>query len=152
MKILVFSDSHGSFSYIYKNVEKEKDVDMIIHAGDIQRDVDDILMTWQNIPCVYVLGNNDFNVFNTPYDRVFEIAQKRIFLTHGHNYGVKSSLARLEATAKSSGAQICVFGHTHTAHLEQKDGLWFLNPGPAHRSYGVIEIANGNIEIEIKEA
>jgi len=84
MKALVLSDSHGSFQSIMNAVESEKDISLIIFAGDIQRDADDIAAAYPDIPFEYVLGNNDWYVNDVPYDRLFEFSGKRIFLTHGH--------------------------------------------------------------------
>ena len=39
----------------------------------------------------------------------------KIFFTHGHKWGVKYSTDRLFYKAKEIGAQIALFGHTHTA-------------------------------------
>ena len=80
MKALVLSDSHGSFQSIMNAVESEKDISLIIFAGDIQRDADDIAAAYPDIPFEYVLGNNDWYVNDVPYDRLFEFSGKRIFL------------------------------------------------------------------------
>ena len=151
MKILVLSDSHNSFSSILRAMENEQNTDMIIHAGDVHRDVEDIMMMWPTLPCVYVLGNNDFFIHDVPNQRFFEVNGKKIFLTHGHLYGVKSSVARVEHEARKLNTDICIFGHTHSRFLEKKDGLWILNPGSATRSYGIIQIEQGIIDIEIKD-
>ena len=92
MKALVLSDSHGSFQSIMNAVESEKDISLIIFAGDIQRDADDIAAAYPDIPFEYVLGNNDWYVNDVPYDRLFEFSGKRIFLTHGHRYNVKRNV------------------------------------------------------------
>ncbi len=151
MKALILSDSHRDFSSILRAMEQEKNITHIIHAGDVQKDVDDIIALWQELPCISVLGNNDFNVWGEPTQREFILEGKQILLTHGHLYRVKSSLAPLQREARSVQADICIFGHTHQPFLEQRDGIWFLNPGPAHRSYATIEIANNNIDIQLKK-
>ena len=151
MKAIVLSDSHHDFNSIIHVIENESHIDLLIHAGDVQRDVDDIQAAWPNIPCAYVVGNNDFFVRDVPTQRIFTFAGKKIFLTHGHLFGVKSSLSRLEKAAVECHADICIFGHTHLKHLEKKDGLWILNPGSSCRSYAVIEIKENNINIKIKE-
>lgn len=150
MKALIFSDSHGDFFDMQRIIDETDNVDLIIHAGDVQRDVDDITDMYPNIPCAYVLGNNDFSVWGVPFDRVFEFGGKRIFLTHGHNYTVKLSPRRVVAEAKKVGADICIFGHTHTPYLDKGD-MWVVNPGSARRHYAILEIKDGVIEIEIKE-
>ena len=150
MKALILSDSHRSFSSIRKAVEQNPDINQIIFAGDVNRDAEDIMCLYPEIPCAYVLGNNDFSVWDVPFDRVFELGGKRIFLTHGHKYGVKASTARLKAEAKKCGADICIFGHTHEKHLSN-DGIWMINPGSAVRSYAILTIQNGKISVEHKE-
>lgn len=151
MKALVLSDSHRDFGGIMRAMENESDVDLIIHAGDVQRDVDDIMAAWSNIPCAYVLGNNDFFVHDVPDRRVFGFGGKRIFLTHGHMYSVKLSLDRLIRAAKDAEADICIFGHTHVSHIEKSGNLLVLNPGSSRRSYAVLEVNNGEVKAEIKK-
>lgn len=151
MKAIVLSDSHKDFSAILRAMEREKDIDYIIHAGDVHRDVEDIEAMWRQIPCISVLGNNDFGVWDVPTRREFTLGNKKFLLTHGHLYGVKGSLSRLWQEATKADADICIFGHTHVAHLDEKNGIRMLNPGAAHRSYAVIEINGDSIAIEIKE-
>ena len=71
----------------------------------------------------------------------------RIFMTHGHIYGVKRDLTALTGAAKDAGAQLALFGHTHIQHMEERDGLTLLNPGAAGRfgrsGYAVVEIKDG---------
>lgn len=150
MKALILSDSHRDFGSIMRAVENERNADLIIHAGDVHKDVEDILMAWPNIPCVYVIGNNDFFVHDVPEKRLFTFGGKRIFLTHGHLYGVKISLDRLERTAKAINADICIYGHTHTSYLKQHGNLLVINPGCSRKSYAVLEINNGEVSAEIK--
>ena len=109
MKAIVLSDSHKNFNSIRRAIEKEADINLIIHAGDVQRDVDDILDAWPELPCEFVLGNNDFNVFNVPTQRVFVFGGKKIFLTHGHLYGVRNSTFRLVQEAKKTSCRYLYF-------------------------------------------
>lgn len=150
MKALIISDSHKDFKSIQTAVDNNSDISLIIHAGDVQQDVEDILCVYPNIPCAYVLGNNDFNIWGVPYDRFFEFCGKKIFLTHGHNYGVKLSNAAVIKEAKNRGADVCIFGHTHSRFL-QNDGLLVVNPGPSYRGYAVLSIENGEIKVEFKD-
>ncbi len=151
MKAIIFSDSHKSFGAMLRAMEKEAPVDWIIHAGDVHRDVEDLEIMYPRIPLAYVLGNNDFFVHDVPHDRLFELGGIKIFLTHGHNYGVKYSLAKLLKKADEADADIAIFGHTHRAHCEKCGKVTLFNPGAATRSYGVLEINNGEFNLEIKE-
>lgn len=151
MKALILSDSHRCFAGIRNAVEENPDINLIIHAGDVQRDVDEIMETYPQIPCAYVLGNNDYFVHDVPFERIFEFGGKRIFLTHGHKYSVKISTSRVTEAAKHSGADICIFGHTHEQHLSN-NGIWLINPGSAARGYALLTIKNGEISAELKNA
>ena len=54
---------------------------------------------------------------------------RKVFLTHGHLYGVKTNLNELEKKAREENADICIFGHTHREYLVEKDGTVYVNPG-----------------------
>ena len=151
MKVLIFSDSHKNLGAMTKVVEKEAPVDWIIHAGDVCCDVEDLEIMYPRIPIAYVAGNNDYFVRDVPTDRFFELGGVKIFLTHGHNYGVKYSYAKLLKKATELGADIAVFGHTHQAHCEKIGNVTLFNPGAAPRSYGVLEINNGEFNSEIRK-
>ncbi len=152
MKALVLSDSHGGFNNLVKAVENENDISMIIFAGDVQKDVDKLIKAYPQIPVAYVLGNNDWFVHDVPFEITFTFAGKRVFLTHGHKYNVKSGLYSLLMKSKEVNADICIFGHTHTAYNETTDGVLMLNPGTAWLSYAVLEVdSSGKISAEIKK-
>lgn len=151
MKALIFSDSHGSFQSIFDAVTYEQSADMIIFAGDVQHDADDILRSFPDTPVEYVLGNNDWLVRGVPNDRVFNFGGKCIFLTHGHMYGVKQSLYKLRQKARDFEADVCVFGHTHEPFCEEQDGILMLNPGSSRFTYMVLNINNGKVEAELKK-
>ncbi len=151
MKIMIFSDSHKHFGAMTAAMEKEAPVDWIVHAGDVHCDVEDLEIMYPRIPIAYVKGNNDYFVRDVPEDRFFTLGGVKIFLTHGHNYGVKYSLAKLLQKANEVGADIAVFGHTHVAHCEKIGNVTLFNPGAAMRSYGVLEIKDGKFSLEICE-
>lgn len=134
-----------------KAIENEKKVDWIIHAGDVHSDVEDLLIAYPKTPVAYVKGNNDFFLRDVPEDRFFTLGGVRIFLTHGHNYGVKYSLSALFKKGSELGADICIFGHTHTAVCEKMGGITLFNPGAATKSYGVMEIKDGEYNLEIRK-
>lgn len=150
MKAVIMSDSHKNFQSIIDIMTQEADADLIIHAGDVHKDVEDIGDAYPEYKLEYVLGNNDFYV-QAPYNRVFTFGGKTVFLTHGHEYSVKRSLIRLKQKAQEIGANICVFGHTHQSMIEEQDGILFINPGSTRSTYAVLQIENGEVNAEIKE-
>ncbi len=144
MKILVLSDSHGCMEYMRRAVQKEQP-DLICHLGDCAMDAVQLSQEYFQIPFLSVPGNCDFPDSQTPLVRITQEAGVKIFLTHGHRYGVKSSLLRLELAAKEAGCQVAIFGHTHVPYCQKAGGLWLLNPGACQTRlrYGVIIIEKG---------
>ncbi len=155
MKAIVLSDSHGGFSALKRAVDAEIEaggLNMIMFAGDIQRDAEALKRAYPRLPVAAVLGNNDWSVRDVPLEVTFSFAGKRVFMTHGHRYGVKMDLISLLYKSREEKADICVFGHTHHPYSEEVSGILMFNPGCARISYGTLEIdENGKITAEIKE-
>jgi putative phosphoesterase len=151
MKAIIFSDSHRSFEPMVKAMDAEKDISQIIHAGDVYSDVEDLEIMFPKTPIAAVKGNNDWLLYGVPEERVFELGGVKILLTHGHNYGVKYSLSKLLQRAVSLDVNLVVFGHTHVTYSETIGNITLFNPGPASKSYGVFEAANGIFDIRYKK-
>ena len=112
-KILVASDTHGKNDILKKIILRNRPIDKFIFCGDgegLERTVRD--MVGDECELYMVRGNNDY-FSQLPWDMEFELGGMKAFLTHGHMYGVSVSPARILDEAKSRGAGICVFGHTH---------------------------------------
>lgn len=148
MKILVFSDSHASISFMCKCVEW-CEPDAIVHLGDYYRDGQTVAEEYPHIPTYQVPGNCDAHrgYIPDPEIRLMDLGGVRIYMTHGHRHGVKQTLCKLLHEARAVNAQLVLFGHTHSAVCQQENGLWTLNPGPATYggSAGVVEIQNKRI-------
>lgn len=148
MKILVVSDSHRCLGYIYDAIEKEMP-DAVLHLGDHKSDAEDLSYAFENIDFYYVPGNCDFSP-EAPGCCTLTFDGVRIFMTHGHLFGVKSGLDRLIARGLQENANIVLFGHTHQQLLDQKDSLWVMNPGSFSRcGYGLIETDNGSFRCSL---
>ncbi len=145
MRILVFSDSHGDVASCKAVIERIIGVDMILHAGDNLADAQKLQELFPEIPVKAVPGNCDFS--SLPTDMVVEAEGKRIFLTHGHRYGVKldDHFVGLRDKTAEAGCDIAVFGHTHVPVCDFTRKVPVLNPGSikSMRTFGVIEIENG---------
>ena len=126
MKLCVCSDSHGNIRGLQKMVEKEHP-SMILFLGDGNRDLLHVDVP-DHVPVLAVAGNCDL-LCTLPTTRTVEVEGKRIFMTHGHQYGVKQGLSGLRTAAADAEADIVVYGHTHIAAAQQMDGRVFLCPG-----------------------
>lgn len=127
-KLFIFSDTHGNLSAIEKLIPIMRESDYIIHLGDVRTDLKVLDAELYN-KTFFVLGNCD----GGGDDAVIDIEDVKILLTHGDKYGVKNSLLRLYYKAKEKGVNAVLFGHTHSAFIEEKDGITFINPGTMNR-------------------
>ena len=123
-RIGLVSDTHGIVRDILH--KKLKDVDLIIHAGDIcgTSVLDELAVI---APLEAVRGNMDYSYrYSPPLPalRKFEIGQFRIYLAHD-----PMDLRPLINNDDFSGGKIAVFGHTHTPTEYHEDGIYFINPG-----------------------
>jgi len=155
MKILVFSDSHNQTANMIEVIESRNDIDMVIHLGDLVRDVEEIESIYSNLKFEYVAGNNDW-FSSAEKEKVLYIEGKRIFITHGNQYGVKNGYSDLIRKGASLQADAIFFGHTHIAYESIQDNILVVNPGsisqPALRqepSYCFLEIGSKEIKSKL---
>lgn len=122
MKIGIISDTHGSLPQ--KVFGLFEGVKAIFHAGDIGsfsviEDLADIA------PVYAVAGNMDRGALakRFPKTDLIEIDDFCIYMVH------EPYLLDIDPVA--AGINCVIFGHTHAAHIEKKEGVLFLNPGSA---------------------
>jgi putative phosphoesterase len=105
-------------------------------------------------PVIAVHGNVDAG---TPLARRFPATQRlvlegvRIHMTH-----IGGQPAVLALALPNPRPDVYIFGHSHVALLETRDGVLFLNPGAAGRprfggglSLAILEIADGQAQARI---
>jgi putative phosphoesterase len=159
-KLLVISDTHGSVSVlrIVLNWARERlpPNDSICCAAfcgdgisDLQQAADSagFYSNWE-----YVRGNNDYNAGLFPDSTVFDFADHRFYLCHGHFHNLYSGYFSLVNAAKNNDADIVLFGHTHVPICKREDGILLVNPGSAGRprskigsTFAVIECSLGEM-------
>ena len=163
MKALIFSDSHGKHEHLFSVLRKEKNVDAVLHLGDLEGGEEEIrreiekhfpLAAFKAVP-----GNCDISTDKLPYF-VYKIpgTNLRIFMTHGHRYHVSNGTELLETAARKENCSAAFYGHTHIAKEERRDGLLIYNPGSIslprgekrRPSYGIMTISDEGKEIEVQ--
>lgn len=146
MRIIVMSDSHRRVSALLDIIERHKDnADLFLFLGDGNDDLDEALIMYPDINLDRVSGNCDFY---SPYptSKVIEFDGKKILFTHGHPYYVKHGYQDIQREARSIGADIVLFGHTHISYIEVVDSIHYMNPGSARDGvYGVADIEPSGI-------
>jgi putative phosphoesterase len=150
MKILVLSDSHRQIDRCYAAAWRENP-DCIFHLGDYMADAQALQKKLPHLRFEMIAGNCDWELPGEG-ERLVELEGFRLFLTHGHHYGVKSGCERLIRRGTELRADAVLFGHTHRALLDDSHGFWLMNPGQMERDtpdrpagYGVITIENGTL-------
>lgn len=146
MKILLISDSHGNKKTLSEFLQKST-YDFAFFLGDGVRDIE---VFDENI-VKRVCGNCDF--FSSEAVTRFEnMANKKIMLTHGHNYRAKLTTSLMLEKAKQNFCDIVCFGHTHIQSSQTLDGILFVNPGAfKNGDYAVLEIdQNGTTSTLLK--
>ena len=157
MKVLIVSDTHGKDENLERAVYQEVPFDYLIHCGDVEgREI--FIEALAECPCCIVAGNNDF-FSDLPREDVVEIEGHRIFVTHGHLYGVSMTPEGVADAAATRDCEAVFFGHTHCPEEEVVKGILTVNPGsltfPRQRgrrpSYAVMEAESGkDLQVELK--
>jgi uncharacterized protein len=155
MRALIVSDSHGSISELKMLKEKYmNEVDVFFHCGDSE-----LPPTSEEVQGYEIVkGNCDFGP-GFPEDITKDVEGTRFYITHGHLYGVKTSLQNILYRAKEVEANIVCFGHSHIRGVEMIDNILFLNPGSIllprlhkEETYALLESANGEINVRFLNA
>lgn len=153
MRILVVSDSHHDPDNFVKAIRSNSSAEVIIHCGDSLFDIEGVAPQFPDKKFITVRGNCDY-VSKAPYTETITLEGKKIFITHGHLYDVKSGLSSLISAAREENADIVLFGHTHRVTQLYDDGLYILNPGSLKGllgSYAVVDITPKGILTNIVE-
>ncbi len=147
MKLLILSDIHGRNDLLVQVMEREADADNILFLGDGLEEMN----RWQQQHPghrVYAVRGNCDEAY-APAEALAAFHGFLFFYTHGHHYGVKSSLEMLSEAAAARGAQVALFGHTHAPLHTTLNGIELFNPGSIQlaawadgfgSSYGVITV------------
>jgi len=121
-RIGVISDTHGLLRP--QALAALEGVELIIHAGDIGERR--IVRQLERLAPVYaVRGNTDRGDWARalPLTRVVEVGGVLLYVLH--------ELFCLDVDPAAAGLAAVIFGHSHSPHLERKNGVLYLNPGSA---------------------
>lgn len=156
MRILVISDTHGEMGKVYEVYRSLKDIDMIVHLGDLKSDAND-LEEKLGIEVAGVKGNMDGARTKEDSSMIINTEAGKILLTHGHADGVNYNLTQLYYRALEEGCVAAFFGHTHVPYLEESGEVILLNPGSLTRprdgsdgSYSIVETGKDGIKCDIR--
>ena len=150
MLVGVISDTHGF--YDPRVPPLLEGVEHILHAGDIGSE--DIIQRLCDIaPVTANRGNIDREGPASMHreEEVLELGGCRIVLTHIVKVPKEGSAAL--AKHANDGIDAVIYGHSHIAFQERRDGVLFFNPGAAGKrrfkvvpSVGLLELEAGRVQ------
>lgn len=145
MRLLVISDSHGRAGKVRDIIMTHTEADAVIFLGDGERDIDSAMESFPEKKFFCVCGNCDFYSQN-PESRLEFFAGKKVLISHGHMEKVKYGDGLLFQKGAAMGADIILYGHTHRAVTDYRDGIYIMNPGTASMGeYGFVDITSAGI-------
>ena len=147
--IAVLSDTHG---LLRPEIPRAiKDVDHIIHAGDLGKM--EILDELSGIaPISIVRDNVDTGAWASAlsHNTVLDIAGHRLYILH--------DIAQLDLDPRVAGFAAVIYGHSHQPKIDYKDNVLYLNPGSIGPrrfklpvSYAMLRINDGSLVPELIE-
>lgn len=130
MRILVISDTHAKCNRVYdvyKKLNSEAPIDIIVHCGDYYSDALEIQARLGK-KVVWVKGNSD-GCFDQDNFKILETEVGDFMVVHGHLQNVGYSQENLYYFALENGCVGAFFGHTHRAMFSKLDDFYLMNPG-----------------------
>ena len=135
----VISDTHGLLRP--EAVQALGGVDRILHGGDVG--APEILKELETIaPVTAVRGNVDGGSWarKLPLSEVIEVEGVSIYILH--------ILENLDLKPEVAGFKVVVYGHSHVAKIEEKNGVLYFNPGSAGPRRFKLPVTVGKLVVE----
>lgn len=152
MRLVIISDSHGSYDNFKKIVLKHlNESNAFLFLGDGLEEYYKIEKEFPDEIFCCVKGNNDI-FYNVPLTRVVNYGNVNILMSHGHEFSSFYFNESISNIALQNKCQIALYGHTHVPKTEYYNGVHILNPGSirlpragSKKSYGIIDITDTSI-------
>jgi putative phosphoesterase len=134
----IISDTHNLLRP--EAVEALRNVDLIIHAGDICKL--SILEELEKIaPVIAVRGNNDKGswVEPIPIYKVVKINEVLIYVIH--------DIKEINEYPVPPGISVVISGHSHKPSIKENNNVLYLNPGSAGPKRFTLPVSIGKLRI-----
>jgi putative phosphoesterase len=147
-KLLVISDVHRDRQKLEDILDHyQGKVDSIISLGDSELS----LKYLQRKNIIAIKGNFPLDG-GEGYHKILQVEDVKIFITHGHKFGVKRGVSeRLHEYAKSEQYNLVLYGHTHEASYDVIEGITYLNPGSVRQPRGIHDASYMIVSIEYQK-
>ncbi|MGE3166326.1 MAG: metallophosphoesterase family protein [Planctomycetota bacterium] len=146
MRVGVISDTHDLLRP--EAVAALREVEVVLHAGDVCRP--EVLAALRELaPLHAVRGNCDRGDWAAELPRcdTIELGAHLVHMVHRQE--------DLDLAPEAAGISVVIFGHTHEPKIEQRRGVFYLNPGSAGpRRFGLpitlalLDLTNTEVRVE----
>ncbi len=148
VRVGVISDTHGLLRP--EALAALRGADHLVHAGDIG--TPEVLRELRAVaPLTVVRGNNDRETWARTIPDAASVRLGGIVLYVLHD------LKALELDPAAAGFRVVVSGHSHQPHVEERDGVLYVNPGSAGPrrfrlpvSVALLEVDGGQVRARIE--
>jgi uncharacterized protein len=138
LRVALISDTHGLLRPEAKAFLQGSDY--IVHAGDIGNP--GILEELSAIaPVTAVRGNNDKGPWaeQLPETEFLRVGEVFVYVIH--------DLAELDIDPTAAGVRVVISGHSHKPAIEERSGVFYVNPGSAGPRRFKLPIAVGELAV-----
>jgi uncharacterized protein len=138
LRVALISDTHGLLRPEAKAFLQGSDY--IVHAGDIGNP--GILEELSAIaPVTAVRGNNDKGPWaeQLPETEFLRVGEVFVYVIH--------DLAELDIDPTAAGVRVVISGHSHKPAIEERSGVFYVNPGSAGPRRFTLPIAVGELAV-----
>ena len=147
MRLLVVADVHGRLGDLLDAIDSQPEARHVFCLGDGVEQYEDAAALYPDRHFHIVRGNCDPGAHYPTFGEIV-LGGVTIVYTHGHVEHVKYGLETAIEVARTHGADLLLYGHTHVQHRDYEDGLHIFNPGSVgyRGQYGVVDITpNGQL-------
>ncbi len=147
MKIVIISDTHGSFSELKRVKMIENGADMYLHAGDVEAFSNEDIS-----PFAPVKGNCDYYASSFPFERKINTPYGLLLIRH-HPIIYENDLEEIY----KEGVRIFIHGHTHVKENRKYKDMHIICPGSLakprddYASYVVLDISKDEVGVTFKK-
>jgi len=131
MLVGVVSDTHGNQEGMRLLAERLKafKVTTVLHLGDDWRDVAYLQQAGFEVLAVPGVFCPEYASPEVPNRRVVDLKGVKMLLSHTPQRHRLDLPGDPDPQAPLPGVKLVLYGHTHLPALENRQGIWWLNPG-----------------------
>jgi putative phosphoesterase len=132
----ILSDTHDNLIRVREAVRLFNDAgcDLVVHAGDFVAPFTVEELRNLRAPVKAVYGNCDGEKAGLAraFEGIGEIRSAPLAFTHaGRRFAVCHLDRAADRLSAAKAGEVIIFGHTHRALVERRDGILIVNPGEA---------------------